>query len=73
MSSIKQFMNKNLVAIVMVPSLIMIHVVWNNLQNVESLVSKAEKKDLPIVIIVSIKVKGINNKFIKLNFRLRSC
>lgn len=73
MSSIKQFMNKNLVAIVMVPSLIMIHVVWNNLQNVESLVSKAEKKDLPIVIIVSIEVKGINNKFIKLNFRLRSC
>lgn len=60
MSTIKQFVNKNLVAIVMVPSLILIHLAWNNLQNVESLVSKAEKKDLPIVI-VSIKGEGLNN------------
>lgn len=43
------FINRNLVAIVMIPSIIGIHYGWKSLQNNEALVSKSEKIDLPIV------------------------
>ncbi|XP_055679613.1 uncharacterized protein LOC129787835 [Lutzomyia longipalpis] len=48
--SLKQFVNKYMVTIVMIPSIIAIHIGWTKIQNVESLVDKDEKADLPIVI-----------------------
>ncbi|KAK7868211.1 hypothetical protein R5R35_000615 [Gryllus longicercus] len=45
-----EFVNRNLVTIVMVPSIILIHWGWTKLQDVETLVSKEERVDLPIVI-----------------------
>lgn len=43
------FVKRNIVALVMIPVLISVHVGWSALQNVEQFVPKAEKKELPIV------------------------
>lgn len=43
------FFHRNAVTIVMVPAIIFIHWGWSKLQDVETLVKKEEKKDLPIV------------------------
>lgn len=45
----RSFVNRNLVAIVMIPSLIGIHWGWLRLQSVEALVPKEERKDFPFV------------------------
>ncbi|ETN61017.1 hypothetical protein AND_007347 [Anopheles darlingi] len=50
MANFKMFINKNLVAIVMIPSLIGMHWAWDNLQHNRALVADHERKDLPIVI-----------------------
>jgi hypothetical protein len=46
---IREFINRNLVSIVIIPSLVMIHYGWSKLQDVEVLVSKEEKRELPII------------------------
>ncbi|XP_047096875.1 uncharacterized protein LOC124710364 [Schistocerca piceifrons] len=46
---LRSFVNRNLVAIVMIPSLIGIHWGWLRLQSVEEFVPKEERKDLPII------------------------
>ncbi|EDV30272.1 uncharacterized protein Dana_GF23200 [Drosophila ananassae] len=43
------FFSRNLVAIVMVPSLIGIHLGWSYMQNNRKLVSEAEQMELPPV------------------------
>ncbi|XP_055700100.1 uncharacterized protein LOC129799866 [Phlebotomus papatasi] len=48
--SLKAFVNKYIVTIVMIPSIIGIHYGWTKVQNVESLVKEHEKQDLPIII-----------------------
>jgi hypothetical protein len=45
------FLSRNIVAVVTVPALVLIHWGWYRLQNVEELVKKDEKKDIPIVIV----------------------
>jgi hypothetical protein len=45
------FISRNIVAVVTVPGLVLIHWGWYRLQNVEDLVRKDEKKDIPIVIV----------------------
>jgi hypothetical protein len=49
------FFYRNAVTIVMVPALVLIHWGWYKLQDVEVLVKKEEKKDLPIVTVSSKK------------------
>lgn len=46
---IREFVNRNLVSIVMVPSIIALHWGWLKLQDVEVLVSPEEKRNLPII------------------------
>jgi hypothetical protein len=46
---VRGFVNRNAVTIVMVPALVLLHWGWYKLQDVEALVKKEEKKDLPIV------------------------
>jgi hypothetical protein len=48
---VRDFVNRNAVAIVMVPALVLMHWGWYKLQDIEVLVKKEEKKDLPIVIV----------------------
>jgi hypothetical protein len=48
---VRGFFNRNMVAIVMVPALVLLHWGWYKLQDVEALVKKEEKKDIPIVIV----------------------
>ncbi|KAH8291926.1 hypothetical protein KR054_002307 [Drosophila jambulina] len=43
------FVSRNLVAIVMIPSLVGIHLGWSYMQNNRTLVSEAEQIDLPPV------------------------
>ena len=43
------FVSRNIVAIVMIPSLIGIHLVWMGIQKNETLVRKDEQMELPIV------------------------
>ncbi|XP_058128324.1 uncharacterized protein LOC131291259 [Anopheles ziemanni] len=50
MAKLRMFISKNLVTIVMVPSLIGLHYAWDSLQRNKALVSEEERKDLPIVI-----------------------
>ncbi|XP_035907671.1 uncharacterized protein LOC118510214 [Anopheles stephensi] len=50
MQKIKMFVSRNLVTIVMVPSLIGLHWAWDSLQHNKALVSDYERKDLPVVI-----------------------
>jgi hypothetical protein len=45
------FLSRNIVTVVTVPGLVLIHWGWYRLQDIEVLVSKDEKKDLPIVIV----------------------
>jgi len=45
------YLSRNIVAVVTVPALVLIHWGWYRLQNVEELVRKDEKKDIPIVIV----------------------
>jgi hypothetical protein len=52
MSAFKTFVNKNLVAIVMIPSIIGVHYGWSFLQNNEELIPKEDKKEQPIFSIV---------------------
>ncbi|PSN34749.1 hypothetical protein C0J52_21323 [Blattella germanica] len=44
------FFSRNAVAIVMVPTLVLIHWGWSRMQDIEILVKKEEKKELPIFI-----------------------
>ncbi|XP_059612163.1 uncharacterized protein LOC132258728 [Phlebotomus argentipes] len=48
--SFGQFMKKNIVLVVMVPSIFGIHYLWSSIQNVDSLVKEHERGELPIVI-----------------------
>jgi hypothetical protein len=48
---VRGFFSRNVVAIVTVPALVLMHWGWYKLQDVEALVKKEEKKDLPIVIV----------------------
>lgn len=50
--SVRNFVSKNIVVIVMVPFLIGAHYGWMKLQNVESLVPANERDNLPPVIFV---------------------
>ncbi|KFB37931.1 AGAP000096-PA-like protein [Anopheles sinensis] len=50
MAKLRMFVSKNLVTIVMVPSLIGLHYAWDSLQRNKALVSEEERKDLPIII-----------------------
>ncbi|XP_052868835.1 uncharacterized protein LOC128274623 [Anopheles cruzii] len=50
MTKIKLFINRNLVTIVMIPSLFGLHWAWNSLQHNTALVSESERRDLPISI-----------------------
>lgn len=50
---LRGFVSRNIVAVVTVPALVLIHWGWYRLQNVEVLVKKDEKKDLPILIVSS--------------------
>jgi hypothetical protein len=45
------FLHRNLVTLVTVPALVLIHWGWYKLQDVEVLVTKDEKKELPIIIV----------------------
>jgi hypothetical protein len=46
---LRGYLSRNIVAVVTVPALVLIHWGWYRLQNVEELVRKDEKKDIPIV------------------------
>uniref|UniRef100_U5ES16 Uncharacterized protein n=1 Tax=Corethrella appendiculata TaxID=1370023 RepID=U5ES16_9DIPT len=50
MEKLKKFIIKYQVTLVMIPTIIGIHWSWERLQNNELLVTKDERKDLPIVI-----------------------
>lgn len=45
------FLSRNIVTVVTVSGLVLIHWGWYRLQNVEVLVRKDEKKDIPILIV----------------------
>lgn len=49
---IREFINRNLVAIVMVPAIIGIHWGWRSLQDMEIFFKKEEKKELPIIEVI---------------------
>ncbi|XP_030370679.1 uncharacterized protein LOC115621230 [Scaptodrosophila lebanonensis] len=49
MSPKQSFISRNLIAIVMVPSLIGIHMGWSYMQNNRKLVTADEQIDLPVV------------------------
>jgi len=51
LGNFRRFFSRNVVAVVTVPALVLIHCGWYRLQNVEELVRKDEKKDIPIVIV----------------------
>lgn len=53
MSEVKKrsFFNRNLVAIVMIPTIIGIHWVCHSIQNNEKFVKQHERKDLPIFMV----------------------
>ena len=44
-----KFLSRNAVMIVMVPTLVLIHWGWAKMQDIEVLVKKDEKKELPIL------------------------
>lgn len=50
-TKVRGFFSRNAVTIIMVPALVLLHWGWYKLQDVEALVKKEEKKDLPIVIV----------------------
>jgi hypothetical protein len=45
------FFNRNAVTVVMIPALVLMHWGWYKLQDVEVLVKKEEKKELPVVVV----------------------
>ncbi|XP_037950255.1 uncharacterized protein LOC119681210 [Teleopsis dalmanni] len=49
MGRFRRFMNKNAIAVVMIPSIILLHYGWSVMQNNRSLVSEDEQIDLPVV------------------------
>ena len=51
MSSTRELFTRYLPTIVMVPAIVGIHYGWRTLQNNEVLVSKDEKRELPILIV----------------------
>nr|CAD7444807.1 unnamed protein product [Timema bartmani] len=55
------FLNRNIVAVVMIPSIVLIHWGWLKLQDVEALVKKEEKKDLPVLLIMKAQLEKHNN------------
>jgi hypothetical protein len=46
---LRRFIHRNVVTLITVPGLVFIHWGWYKLQDVEVLVKKDEKKDIPIV------------------------
>lgn len=67
----RSFVNRNLVAIVMVPSLIALHYGWSLLQQNDALVKKEERIDLPIVT-VRIRIWACNPSFVSMIFSLQA-
>ncbi|CAG2057062.1 unnamed protein product [Timema podura] len=57
------FLNRNIVAVVMIPSIVLIHWGWLKLQDVEALVKKEEKKDLPVLLAVEYLVEKAEGTF----------
>ncbi|XP_053662881.1 uncharacterized protein LOC128712009 [Anopheles marshallii] len=62
MQKVKMFVSRNLVAIVMIPSLIGLHWAWDSLQHNRALVSDQERKDLPVVIAAKAMWQRVTNK-----------
>jgi hypothetical protein len=51
LGKLRGFVSRNIVTVVTVPGLLLIHWGWYRLQTVEVLVSKDERKDIPIIIV----------------------
>lgn len=47
--SFKKFVHNNLVAIVIIPTIIAVHWGCNKIQNMDQFVSESERKDMPII------------------------
>ncbi|XP_311056.3 uncharacterized protein LOC1272175 [Anopheles gambiae] len=62
MQKLKMFVQRNLVTIVMIPSLIGLHWAWDSLQHNRALVSDYERKDLPVVIAAKALWQRVTNK-----------
>ncbi|XP_053678765.1 uncharacterized protein LOC128729138 [Anopheles nili] len=62
MAKVKMFITRNLVTIVMIPSLIGLHWAWDSLQRNKALVSDQERKDLPLVIAVKTLWQSVADK-----------
>uniref|UniRef100_A0A182PFD6 Uncharacterized protein n=1 Tax=Anopheles epiroticus TaxID=199890 RepID=A0A182PFD6_9DIPT len=62
MQKLKLFVSRNLVTIVMIPSLIGLHWAWDSLQHNRALVSDYERKDLPVVIAAKALWQRVTNK-----------
>lgn len=58
------FVQRNLVTIVMIPSLIGLHWAWDSLQHNRALVSDYERKDLPVVIVSDTHTSTSDGHFI---------
>uniref|UniRef100_A0A182JTX1 Secreted protein n=1 Tax=Anopheles christyi TaxID=43041 RepID=A0A182JTX1_9DIPT len=56
------FVQRNLVTIVMIPSLIGLHWAWDSLQHNRALVTDQERKDLPVVIAAKALWHQVTNK-----------
>lgn len=59
-SKVKTFLSKNVVAVVMIPTIIGLHWGWNAMQHNEKLVDPATRIELP-PIVVSIEYNLINS------------
>ncbi|XP_041782321.1 uncharacterized protein LOC121598983 [Anopheles merus] len=62
MQKLKMFVQRNLVTIVMIPSLIGLHWAWDSLQHNRALVSDYERKDLPVVIAAKALWQRVTNE-----------
>ena len=51
MDKVRQFLHKNLVMVVAIPSLIGLHMGWTWIQNQDMFVPKEQRKDLPLIIV----------------------
>lgn len=56
MSKVKNFLNRNIVLVVMVPSIVLIHVGWDKMQDVDKFRAGYEREEIPIIV-VSIKLQ----------------
>lgn len=61
----KEFVNRNILLVVMIPSIGGLHWVWQKIQEDEVFVAKHERREFPPITVMAIRIEKLYDRFVR--------